>query len=119
MVLDKILHVGEEGLKHLWVGGNDSGLHTITSCEVLRGNDGNSIALDRANKYDLGMIVGKVRMLNDLRKESPEAKRLVGGFKVQHKTDGFDASGLGYKVRRRRNSSEMEKEVCQTSATPT
>ena len=38
------------------------------------------------------------RMLNDLRKESPEAKRLVGGFEIQHKTDGFDASGLGYKV---------------------
>ena len=98
MVLDKIFHVGEEGLKHLRVGSDDSGLHTITSCEVLRGYDGDCIALDRANKYDLGMIVGKVRMLNDLRKESPEAKRLVGGFEVQHKTDGFDASGLGYKV---------------------
>jgi len=44
------------------------------------------------------MIVGQIGVLNDLREESPEPKRLVGGFEIQHKTDGFDASGLGYEV---------------------
>ena len=98
MILDKIFHVGEEGLKYIRIGCNNGGFHTVASCQVLRGNDGNSIALDRANKYDLGMIVGKIGMLNNLREESPETERFVCRLKIEHKSDRFDFARFRYKI---------------------
>ena len=87
MVLNKIFHVRQEGLKNLWVGRDNGRLHAVTSRQVLRGYNGHCIAIYRTNKDNLGMVVGKVGVLNDLREESPKTESFVCRLEIEHKSD--------------------------------
>ena len=94
MVLNKIFHVRQEGLKNLWVGRDNGRLHAVTSRQVLRGYNGHCIAIYRTNKDNLGMVVGKVGGVDNLRNEHPQFERLVRGLVVENKVEASDQPGL-------------------------
>ena len=71
MVGDDILQGAVESVKDVGVGWDNSRLHTITSCEVLRGNDRHFLTRFRLDEDNLGMVIGQIGMLNDFREERP------------------------------------------------
>ena len=95
MVLHDIGKRGVEGGKNGRVGSDDSGLVTITTCEVLGSDDGDRVSgLFRTYQNHLRMVVCQIGVLYDAGEKRPQSERFLRGFEVQDKVDGFHLSGL-------------------------
>ena len=53
---------------------------------------------DRLDEYHFAVVVGEVRMLYDLRDESPQAERFLSGFEIEHQMYAVHVSRLGDEV---------------------
>ena len=62
------------------------------------------------------MIVGEISSLDNLGDERPKFERLVCRLMVENEVNPADLICLADKESRRGNSSEIENEVCDTSA---
>ena len=91
----------------------------VATGQVLRGDDRNSISGFALDEKNFRMIVGKIGALDNLGDERPEFERLVGRLVSRTRFIRDTFLSLVMKKSRRRNSSEIENEVCQTSAMPT
>ena len=119
MICDKVVDLGVEISENLRRSGDESRLVAVAASEVLRGNNRDGISGFGFHQKDFRVIIGEIGSLNNLGDERPEFERLVRGLMVENKVDAADLLSFVMKKRRRRNSSEIEKEVCQTSAMPT
>ena len=69
------------------VGADESTFGTIASREVLRGDDGDSLAGLRFHQQNLAVIICKVGAFDNLGDERPKFERLVRRLVVENKVD--------------------------------
>ena len=119
MVVHDIGKGSMEGSEDVFIGGDDGGLVTITTGQVLRSDDRDMLPGSGLYQDHLGMVIGEIGVLDDAREERPEAKRFLRSLKSRMRWIASTFPDLLMKNKRRRNSSEMEKEVCQMVALPT
>lgn len=87
MIYDEVVDLGVQPGKDCRVGRDKSGLVAVAASEVLRGYDGDSIALLGLYKEYLAVVVGKICSLDNLGDERPKFERLVRGLVVEYKID--------------------------------
>ena len=74
----------------------------VRFCDVMMATESGATAFffcsDGLDEYHFAVVVGKVRMLDDLRDESPQAERFLRGFEIEHEMYAVHISRLGDKV---------------------
>lgn len=88
MVVHDIGKGSMEGSEDVLIGGDDGGLVTITTGEVLRGDDRDRLPGSGLYQDHLGMVIGEIGVLDDAREERPEAKRLLRSLEIKDEVDG-------------------------------
>lgn len=87
MVVHDIGKGSMEGSEDVFIGGDDGGLVTITTGEVLRSDDRDRLPGIGLYQDHLGMVIGEIGMLDDAREEWPEAKRLLRSLEIKDEVD--------------------------------
>ena len=77
-----------EGSKDRCIRSDDGGLVTITTCEVLRGDDRDRLPGSGLYQDHLGMVIGEIGVLDDTREERPKAERLLRSLEIKDEVDG-------------------------------
>ena len=94
MVVHDIGKGSMEGSEDVFIGGDDGGLVTITTGEVLRGDDRDCLSGCGFNQDHLGMVIGEIGVLDDAREERPEAKRFLRSLEIKDEVDSVHSSGF-------------------------
>ena len=89
MVVHDIGKGSMEGSEDVFIGGDDGGLVTITTGEVLRGNDRDRLTGLAPYQDNLRVVIGEIGVLDDAREERPEAKRLLRSLEIKDEVDGI------------------------------
>lgn len=76
------------------VGCHEGTLTAVASREVLRGHDGDDLALEAAHEQNLAVVVGKIGGVDDLCDERPQFQCFVGGLVVEHQVEAGDETRL-------------------------
>ena len=71
MVLYKIHDGRMKSVEDVGRGGDERGLMSVASCEVLRGDNTNLFSRLRLHEKDFRMVVGEISALHRLRDERP------------------------------------------------
>ena len=87
MVVHDIGKGSMEGSEDVFIGGDDGGLVTITTGEVLRSNDRDRLTGLAPYQYNLRVVIGEIGVLDDAREEWPEAKRLLRSLEIKDEVD--------------------------------
>ena len=87
MVVHDIGKGSMEGSEDVFIGGDDGGLVTITTGEVLRGNDRDRLTGLAPYQDNLRVVIGEIGVLDDAREEWPEAKRLLRSLEIKDEVD--------------------------------
>ena len=76
-----------EGSKDRCIRSDDGGFVTITTGEVLRGNDRDRLTGLAPYQYNLRVVIGEIGVLDDAREERPKAKRLLRSLEIKDEVD--------------------------------
>ena len=76
-----------EGSKDRCIRSDDGGLVTITTGEVLRGDDRDMLPGSGLYQDHLRVVIGEIGVLDDAREERPEAKRLLRSLEIKDEVD--------------------------------
>ena len=87
MVVHDIGKGSMEGSEDVFIGGDDGGLVTITTGEVLRSDDRDRLTGLAPYQYNLRVVIGEIGVLDDAREEWPEAKRLLRSLEIKDEVD--------------------------------
>ena len=89
MVVHDIGKGSMEGSEDVFIGGDDGGLVTITTGQVLRSDDRDRLTGLAPYQYNLRVVIGEIGVLDDAREEWPEAKRLLRSLEIKDEVDGI------------------------------
>ena len=84
---DEMLYFREELIEHRRFGSDDIGLVTVTSRQVLRGDDAHLITGFRLDEQHLRVVVREMGGCNHLFNEAPQVQRLVRGLEIQNQVN--------------------------------
>ena len=87
MVVHDIGKRSMEGSEDVLIGGDDGGLVTITTGQVLRGDDRDRLTGLAPYQDNLRVVIGEIGVLDDAREEWPEAKRLLRSLEIKDEVD--------------------------------
>ena len=87
MVVHDIGKRSMEGSEDVLIGGDDGGLVTITTGQVLRGDDRDRLTGLAPYQYNLRVVIGEIGVLDDAREEWPEAERLLRSLEIKDEVD--------------------------------
>ena len=72
MISDEVINLGVEIVEDIGVSGDERGLMSVASREILRGDDTNLFSGLSLHEKNFGMVVGKVGALHRLCDERPK-----------------------------------------------
>ena len=71
MISNEVINLGVEFVEDIGVSGDERGLMSVASREILRGDDTNLFTRLRLHEKDFGMVVSEVGALHCLCDERP------------------------------------------------
>ena len=72
MISNEVINLGVEFIEDIGVSGDEGGLMSVASREILRGDDTNLFTRLSLHEKNFGMVVGKIGALHRLCDECPK-----------------------------------------------